>query len=207
MDDAEKIRYGLEPPDPSEDGEESPPYDEASEFQAYVDAQRDLIATRIKTFNDALWQRVLEIQTAANRFIKGLDPFLDIDFDYSGQLKQLDVTADPPWPGEPQLLLRWSSVFFYENRQLLLSRNSTTSSLHTHISLMSSEENRLYALSANIQCESWQKQFFIFPIYQDEEDDKGNPKSTDANPSLPAAAVYRRVIFNVPRRRKIPPYN
>jgi hypothetical protein len=157
MDDAEKIRYGLEPPDPSEDGEESPPYDEASEFQAYVDAQRDLIATRIKTFNDALWQRVLEIQTAANRFIKGLDPFLDIDFDYSGQLKQLDVTADPPWPGEPQLLLRWSSVFFYEKRQLLLSRNSTTSSLHTHISLMSSEENRLYALSANIQCESWQK--------------------------------------------------
>jgi energy-coupling factor transporter ATP-binding protein EcfA2 len=105
MDDAEKILYGLEPPDPT-DGEEGTPYDEAAAFQSYVAGQRELIGTRIEAFNSALWQRVLEIQTVANRFIKLLDPLLDVDFDYHGSVKQLDIAADPKWPGDPQLLLR-----------------------------------------------------------------------------------------------------
>ena len=38
MDDAEKMLYGFAPPDSTEDGEESPPYDESAAFQEYVTA-------------------------------------------------------------------------------------------------------------------------------------------------------------------------
>jgi energy-coupling factor transporter ATP-binding protein EcfA2 len=106
MDDAEKILYGLEPPDTTEGEEEGPPYDEAAAFQSYVAAQGELIGARIGAFNTALWQRVLEVQTVANRFIKLLDPLLDVDFEYHGSVKQPDISADTEWPGEPQLLLR-----------------------------------------------------------------------------------------------------
>jgi energy-coupling factor transporter ATP-binding protein EcfA2 len=105
MDDAEKISYGLEPPD-SDDEEESPSYDEGAAFQAYVGARRQAIGTRIGAFNIALWQRVQEIQTVANRFIKTLDLFLDLDFEYRRQVKEPDLAVDLPWPGEPELLLR-----------------------------------------------------------------------------------------------------
>jgi hypothetical protein len=83
MDDAEKMLYGFGPPDSTNDGEESPPYDEGAAFQEYVATQQQLIETRITAFNNALWQRVLEIQTVANEFIKSLDLLLDVHFEYS----------------------------------------------------------------------------------------------------------------------------
>lgn len=106
MDDAEKILYGLAPSESAVDGEEGPAYDESAAFQEYVTAQRQLIETRIVAFNNALSQRVLEIQTLANQFIKSFDLLLDVHFEYSRQVKQPELAADVPWPGEPQLLLR-----------------------------------------------------------------------------------------------------
>jgi energy-coupling factor transporter ATP-binding protein EcfA2 len=106
MDDAERILYGLETPDAADDEDSIPPYDEAVEFQKYVAGQRELIDSRIQSFNDALWQRVLDIQRVANGFIKLLDPLLDVDFEYRRQVKAPDIAADPPWPKEPELLLR-----------------------------------------------------------------------------------------------------
>ena len=106
MDDAEKILYGLETPDAAHDEDTIPQYDEAKEFQKYVAGQHELIDSRIKSFNDALWQRVLDIQKVANGFIKLLDPSLDVDFEYRSQVKPPDIAADPPWPKEPELLLR-----------------------------------------------------------------------------------------------------
>jgi len=62
MDDVEKIRYGLSPPEP-EEGDEPEAYDEAEAFQAYVALERRRVSDRIQQFNDALWQRVSEIQS------------------------------------------------------------------------------------------------------------------------------------------------
>ena len=106
MDDAEKILYGLETPDATDHEDSIPQYDEAVEFQKHVAGERDRIASRIESFNDALWQRVLDIQRVANGFIKLLDPLLDVDFEYRRQVKAPDLAAHPPWPQEPELLLR-----------------------------------------------------------------------------------------------------
>jgi energy-coupling factor transporter ATP-binding protein EcfA2 len=105
MDDAEKLLYGLEPPE-TEDGEENVEFDEVAAFQEYVASQRELLVNRIQQFNDALLQRVTEIQTLANRFIAGFEPLLEIDFGFAERVKSPDPASNLPWPGEPKLLLR-----------------------------------------------------------------------------------------------------
>ena len=107
MDDAEKILYGLEPPE-SEDGKEeaNEPFDESAAFQQFVASQRETVEKRIKGFNDALWQRVLEIQTIANTILARFDSLISIDFAYEKPVKLPEAWAPDNWPGEPKLLLR-----------------------------------------------------------------------------------------------------
>ncbi len=107
MDDAEKIQYGLEPPDTDDGNSEGHiDFDEAAAFQRYVEAQRETVQIRIRSFNGALWQRVLEIQTLANAFIVGFDLRLAIDFDFRKQLAPPNASPPGEWPGEPELILR-----------------------------------------------------------------------------------------------------
>lgn len=105
MDDAERISYGLQPSE-AEDNGGVEDFDEKKAFDRHVNAELASIRKRIERFNDALWQRVSEIQEVANLLIADFDLWLAIDFSYPEQVKEPDLVSKLMWPGEPQLLLR-----------------------------------------------------------------------------------------------------
>lgn len=105
MDDAEKISYGFDPEEDESEAEEVS--DSFSDFfDRFVKGELAILRDRISGFNNSLWDRVVEVQSLANRFLLFFDKSLTIDFAFSRRLEPPTSSGSDPWPGEPELLLR-----------------------------------------------------------------------------------------------------